>query len=77
MKKLLYLALVVLVVVHQDFWWWRTYEPLVGGVIPVGLAWHVGISISAGLLGLLAVKFCWPHELDADDAAPNGEGAAT
>jgi hypothetical protein len=80
MKKVVYLALLVLIVAHQDFWWWHTHEPLVFGFIPIGLAWHAGISISAGLLGLLAVRFCWPHELDADEAAPaarGGEGAAT
>lgn len=64
MKKLVIAIFLLLIVAHQDFWWWQTHEPLVLGFIPIGLAWHVGISLSAAALGLLAMKFCWPVELD-------------
>ena len=37
---------------------------LVFGFMPIGLAWHAGISLAAGLVGLMAVRFCWPDHLD-------------
>ena len=60
----------LLVILHQDFWWWDD-RTTVFGFLPIGLAWHVGISIAAGLVGLLAVTFCWPETLDEEG---NGEG---
>lgn len=64
MRKLIYVLFLLLVISHQDFWFWTTHKPLVFGFIPIGLAWHVGISIGAGLLGLLAVKYAWPANVD-------------
>ena len=60
------LLLVALSVLHQDFWWWDDAS-VVFGFIPIGLAWHAGISLAAGLVWWLAVVFCWPQGLDADD----------
>ncbi len=79
MKRVVYALILLLVILHQDFWWWHTHEPLVFGFIPIGLAWHVGISLSAALIGLLAVRFCWPPEVDeteeADGSRPSGHQA--
>jgi len=58
--------LVALAVLHHDVWWWNDAEPLVFGFMPIGLAWHVGISIVAGFAWWLAVRFCWPAGLDDD-----------
>ena len=61
-------ALVVLVavfaVLHQDFWNWKTAEPLVLGFLPVGLAYHAGYSICAAILMALLVKLAWPAHLE-------------
>ena len=73
MRYVIAALIALLIVLHQDFWNWHTYEPLVLGFIPVGLAWHVGISLAAGVVGFLAVRYCWPEGLDpaaADDPAP-------
>lgn len=73
--------IVALLLLHQDFWNWHTHNPLVFGFIPIGLAWHVGISLMAGLSGGLAVTYCWPANVDVADspepAAPTrrGDGA--
>ena len=67
MKHLVVSLIVTLAVLHQDFWWWDDARPLVLGVVPIGLAWHVGISLAAGLIGLLAVRFCWPEGLEKED----------
>ena len=63
MKYFVVALIVLLAVVHQDFWWWDD-RTVVFGFIPIGLAWHMGISLMAGLTGWLAVSFCWPRELD-------------
>lgn len=68
MKIILGLFLLALILLHQDFWWHDRYTPLIFGFVPVGLAWHVGISLAAGLLWFLTVMFAWPHELDDVEA---------
>ncbi|MEE8169749.1 MAG: hypothetical protein V3T70_04310 [Phycisphaerae bacterium] len=67
MKRIVYGLIVLLALLHQDFWWWDAYEPLVLGFVPVGLAYHAAVSLAAGILWALAVKYCWPHELDEPD----------
>ena len=64
MKKLVYGLLILLAVLHQDFWWWDTFEPLVFGFVPVGLAYHALLSLLAGGIWALVVHFAWPKELD-------------
>ena len=68
MRTFLIAALLALAILHHDFWWWAD-RTLLFGWIPIGLAWHVGISLAAGLLGLVAIRFCWPRWLDDEDAA--------
>ena len=36
----------------------------------VGLAYHAGVSMVAGGLWALAVRYCWPSELDDDSDEP-------
>ena len=75
MRRLVYGLLILLAVLHQDFWWWDTAEPLVLGFVPIGLAFHAGISVAAAVLWALAVKYCWPADVDAlDTVADQPEG---
>jgi len=77
MKWIVYGMVVLLAIVHQDFWWWDRIDPLVFGFIPIGLAYHAGVSIAAGVLWALAVKYCWPANLqDEDEAAPGGRSTS-
>lgn len=55
--------ILALAALHHDTWWWGDAEPLVFGFIPIGLAWHAGISIAAGVVWWIAVTFCWPKHL--------------
>jgi hypothetical protein len=80
-RALLALAVVAVYVLHQDIWFWRTARPLVFGVVPIGLFYHAGFSVTASLLMLLLVKFAWPAHLEAEvesatagEAAEGGEG---
>ena len=63
---LLVLAVVVLYVLHQDIWFWRTARPLVFGVLPVGLFYHGLFSVAASLLMWALVKFAWPGHLEEE-----------
>ena len=69
MKRLVYGWLVLLGILHQDFWWWDDSETLVLGFLPIGLAYHALISVAAGILWALAVRFCWPEGVDVPDEA--------
>lgn len=59
MKKVIWILVLVLIILHQDNWLWND-ERLVLGFLPIGLAWHMGISISASLVWFLATLFAWP-----------------
>ena len=68
-KVLLVLAVVVLYILHQDFWFWRTAYPLVFGFMPIGLFYHGAFAVAAALLMWLLVKFAWPAHLEEEVAA--------
>ena len=77
MKVLIFGSIVLLAILHQDFWWWDNSTTLVFGFIPVGLAYHAGISLTAGILWALALRFCWPTGVDeieesTDSSSPSG-----
>ncbi len=56
---------VLLIILHQDFWFWED-GTLVFGFIPVGLFYHACISIAASITWFLATIFAWPGELEDD-----------
>ena len=60
------LTLLVLAVyaLHQDFWNWKKYEPLVLGFLPVGLAYQAAYSLLAAATMALLVKCAWPAHLE-------------
>jgi hypothetical protein len=73
-KLLLLLAVLVVYVLHQDFWNWKQSDPLIFGFLPIGLAYHAAYSILASILMALLVKFAWPHHLEsAGDAEPKSK----
>jgi hypothetical protein len=66
MKYVICLLVIVLLVLHQDDWFfdfWRDPE-LVLGFMPKTLLFHTGISVAAGLTWFLATRFVWPKHLD-------------
>ena len=69
-KNLVYLAILLLTVLHQDFWLWDD-PTLVFGVLPAGLAYHVFYSIAAAAVWALAVRYAWPSEVEDFAEAEN------
>ncbi len=59
-----------LLVLHHDWWFW-TDGTLLLGFLPIGLAYHMLISLAAAGLWLWACFYAWPHELEE---APAGAG---
>lgn len=78
MKKLVYGLIILLAILHQDFWWWDDSETLVFGFVPIGLAYHAGISAAAAILWAMAVMYCWPEGVDEveESCAAGGGGGA-
>ena len=70
----IWLAAVLLFLLHQDLWFWSD-ESLVCGFLPIGLAYHALYSIAAACLWALAVRFAWPRTLE-DWASEGREGGA-
>lgn len=65
-RTLLVVVVVVLYVLHQDFWFWRTAHPMVLGFIPIGLFYQACFSVAAALVMWLLVKHAWPSHLERE-----------
>jgi hypothetical protein len=76
MRKTVWPLLTLLVILHHDFWFWND-PTLVAEWFPIGLLYHVGLSIVAAGFWLFAVKCAWPSGL-ADESSPTEDtsGAA-
>ena len=61
---LLTLLILVIYILHQDFWNWTKTEPLIFGFLPIGLAYHAGYSVLAAILMAILVKVAWPKHLE-------------
>ena len=70
LRRLLYLAVVVLVVLHQDFWGWDDASFVFG--LPSGLTYHLAYCFAAAGLMALLVRFAWPVDLDDDAEGDTG-----
>ena len=63
-KTAVWSLFVVLFFLHQDFWRWDNAD-MVFGFMPMGLAYHAGFSIACAILGGLAIRYAWPHDLES------------
>ena len=63
-RKLAWGFVVLLALLHYDFWYWDD-RTLVFGFLPVGLAYQALISLLAGLAWALVVWLAWPSEIEA------------
>jgi hypothetical protein len=53
-KWLFYCLLVLLFLLHNDFWFWKTPQLVLG--MPVGLLYHIGFCLAVTLLMVIFVK---------------------
>jgi hypothetical protein len=75
MKKLLYLAIPVLYLLHQDFWFWKD-RTLVMGFVPIGFFYHILYCLAASALLLALIRFAWPASLEREASLPSEEKEA-
>jgi hypothetical protein len=64
MRSVAIAAVVLLYVLHQDFWFWREARPLVFGFLPIGLFYHAVFTIASSAVLWLLVRFAWPGHLE-------------
>jgi hypothetical protein len=72
MRYLVWSLVVLLVVLHQDYWQWDT-ATLVFGFLPYSLAYHACLSVAAAVVWLMATRYCWPRERERTSEGP-GQG---
>lgn len=65
-RTLFWIALVGLIVLHHDWWFWNDGR-LVWGFVPVGLAYHAFISLAAAALWAWTVYRGWPELFEQGD----------
>ncbi len=70
MKKLTIGLFFLMLVLHQDFWFWQD-ERLLFGFVPVAVAYHGVFSILCSALGWMAFHHLWPHEAERHSEEPN------
>ncbi len=63
MRKPIYILLVLLVLLHQDFWYWND-PSLLFGFLPIGLAYHAAFSIVSAVVWGLIMAYAWPEHID-------------
>ncbi|MCH2114074.1 MAG: DUF3311 domain-containing protein [Pirellulales bacterium] len=68
MPRSLLAIVLVLLVLHQDNWFW-TDDTLVFGFMPMGLFYQACISVAASFAWFYAVKKCWPSAHDSEAGA--------
>ncbi len=75
MKLIVWLLVAILIIFHQDFWNWNN-ETLLYGFLPIGMAYHIGISLAAAVVWFIACTFAWPEGIDEfeDDLGESSKG---
>ncbi len=68
------LLAVILISWHQDYWLWDN-GTLVFGILPMGLFWHICISLLAMLTWWLATRIAWPFDDGETDASEYSESS--
>ena len=64
MNKLAWGFVLILAILHYDFWNWSD-RSVQFGFMPTGLTYQAAISLLAGLAWFLVVKFAWPGRIEA------------
>ena len=65
-RWILYIGLVVLFLLHNDFWLWDNPQRVLG--LPIGLLYHIGYCIVAGILMMLIINHALPSQLQDEEA---------
>lgn len=81
MRWILSLLVLVVVLLHQDTWFWNS-KAAVFGFLPIGLAYHAAFTLLCSLTMWTLILYVWPEDLERDAeeetpaAVPSPNGAA-
>lgn len=64
-RWILYIALVALFLLHNDFWFWDSPKVVLG--LPTGLLYHIGFCVASAILMALIINTVWPSHLQDED----------
>ncbi len=64
-RWLLYGALVLLYVLHNDWWLWSDSSIVLG--LPVALTYHAVYMLATSVVMFLLVRHAWPADLGGDE----------
>jgi hypothetical protein len=63
MGKLAWGLVLLVTVLHVDFWWWDS-TLILWGFVPLTLAHQVGITLAAATAWALVIRFAWPRDVE-------------
>ena len=66
--------IVVLIILHQDYWQWHN-ATLDFGFLPRALTYHASLSVLAAIAWAMAVRWCWPSEVGDGPNSTSEEAA--
>lgn len=61
-----FIIVAALYLLHQDIWFWREARPLVFGVLPIGLFYHVAYTVLLAPVLWVLTRLIWPSHLVRD-----------
>ena len=64
-RWILYIGLVVLFMLHNDFWLWDNPKRVMG--LPIGLLYHIGFCVAASILMMLTINHDLPSQLQDEE----------
>jgi hypothetical protein len=64
MKRLLYVGLIALFILHNDLWLWSDKHLILG--VPYGLGYHILFCIVATILMTALTRYAWPEGLEVN-----------
>jgi hypothetical protein len=78
MKRWVLIILVAaLYLLHQDYWFWFSAEPLAFGIFPIGLFYHAVYSVAVAVLMWALIRFAWPDHLEGESGPRGSSGEKT
>jgi len=60
LRRILYAALLLLFLLHNDLWLWSDSRLVLG--LPAGLTYHIGYCLVVSLVMALLVRHAWPRQ---------------
>lgn len=64
-RRILYGAVLVLYLLHNDLWFWK--DPRLVWSLPIGFLYHIGFCLAAAGLMALLVIYVWPEDLEVEE----------